>query len=132
MKFPYIERESRIFGRILKPMIDIEILSKKYGVWYGLNEVLVDTGADITLIPKSVGEILVDDIVEGKKAAIKGITPFELIVYIHTLKLRVANKEFETRVAIAESDDVPAVLGRFEALDIFEAAFIKGKEVVLE
>ena len=132
MKFPYIERESRIFGHILKPMIDIEIFSKTYGVWYGLNEVLVDTGADITLIPKSVGEILVSEIKNKKRAAIKGITPFELIVYIHMLKMRVANKEFQTKVAIAESDDVPAVLGRFGALDIFDAAFIKGKKVVLE
>ena len=132
MKFPYIERESRIFGSILKPIIDIEILSEKYGLWCGIESVLVDTGADITLIPSSIGKGLVDDLYSGTKAAIKGITPFELIVYIHNLKVRVANKEFETKVAIADSDDVPAVLGRFEALDIFNARFVKGAEVVLE
>jgi len=30
--------------------------------------------------------------------------------------------EFEAKVAIAVSDDVPAVLGRFEALDLFRLA----------
>ncbi len=131
MKFPYTKGESRIFGSILKPFISIEIFSKD-GLWYGLDEVLVDTGADITLIPRYVGEVLVDDIGLGRKASIKGITPFELTVYIHTLKIRVANKEFETKVAIAESDEVPAVLGRFEALDFFRAEFIEGKDFILE
>ena len=131
MKFSYTEKESRIVGSILKPLINIEIFSKD-GLWYGLDEVLVDTGADITLIPKDIGEALVGDIAKGRKASIKGITPFELTVYIHSLKVRVANKEFETKVAIAVSDGVPAVLGRFEALDIFKAGFIKGKELILK
>ncbi len=48
------------------------------------------------------------------------------------MKIRVANKEFETKIAIADSDEVPAVLGRFEALDFFNAEFVKGKELVLE
>lgn len=132
MKFPYTEKESRILGKIPIPLIYIEILSEKHGVWCGIDEVLVDTGADITLIPRSIGEVLVNDITLGKQASIKGITPFELIVYVHELKLRVINKEFQAKVAVADSDDVPVVLGRFQALDLFDAEFIKGKRLVLE
>ncbi len=131
MKFKYKAKESRIVGRILKPIIDIEILSDG-GFWYGIDEILVDTGADITLIPRYVGEEIVNEIKSGEKATIKGITPFELDVYIHKLKLRVADKEFETKVAIAESNEVPVVLGRFESLDLFKAEFINGKELILE
>jgi|SRR3989344_211388 len=131
MQFSYIEKESQLFGKILAPLVYIEVLSR-HGLWCGINKVLVDTGADITLLPKDIGEILVDDIASGKSTSIKGITSQELKIFVHTLKIRVAGKEFETKVAIAESDDVPAVLGRFGALDIFDAAFIKGKEVVLE
>lgn len=125
MQFSYIERESRVVGRILKPLIDIEFLSRE-GLWYGVDEVLVDTGADITLLPKHIGEVLVGDISTGRKASIKGITPFEVVVYIHPLTIRVAGKEFETNVAIADADEAPAVLGRFNALDHFEAMFSKG------
>lgn len=132
MKFPYIEKESSILGKILKPLAYIEIFSKKHGLWCGIDEVLVDTGADITLIPRRVGNALVDDVPSGKRATIKGITPSEVIVHVHSLQVRVANKEFQTKVAIADSDEVPAVLGRFEALDAFRAEFIKGKEFVLE
>lgn len=131
MRFRYTEKESRVVGRILKPLIEIEIFSED-GLWYGVDEVLVDTGADITLLPRSVGEELVHDIRSGEKASIKGITLAELTVYIHTLNIKVARREFETKIAIADSNEVPVVLGRFEALDIFNAEFVKGKEFVLE
>ncbi len=131
MRFQYTEKESRLFGKILAPFIYIEAFSK-HGLWCGIDKVLVDTGADITLLPRDVGEILVDDITTGEQALIKGLGPNELKVFVHTLKLRVAGKEFETKVAIADSDEVPAVLGRFEALDLFRAGFIKGEHLALE
>lgn len=112
-------------------IVFIEALSK-HGLWCGIDKVLVDTGADITLLPRDIGEILVDDIATGEIASVKGLGPNELKVFIHSIKLRVADKEFETKVAIADSDEAPAVLGRFEALDFFDAKFVKGKELVLE
>lgn len=131
MKFGYLEKESRVVGSILKPLIEIEIFSKNE-LWYGLDEVLVDSGADITLIPKYIGEEIVNEIKSGEKAFLRGISPVELIVYIHKLKIKVAGKEFEAKVAIADSDEVPSVLGRFGALDLFDATFSRGKELVLE
>lgn len=132
MKFPYIEKESRIFGSILKPLIYIEIFSEKHGLWCGVDDVLVDTGADITLVSKKIGEGLVDDIFAGDKVSIKGVTPYELDVYIHDLKLKVVGKEFITKVAIANSEEVPILLGRFGALDLFRVEFVKGEEFILE
>lgn len=93
---------------------------------------MVDTGADITLISRDIGEELVEDIFAGAKASMKSATPHELDVYIHDLKLKVIGREFTTKVAIANSEEVPTLLGRFGALDIFDARFIKGKEFVLE
>ena len=132
MKFPYTEKESRVFGHILKPLIYIEIFSEKHGLWCGIDNVVVDTGADITLISRNIGEEVVGDIFAGTKATIKGVTPYELDVYIHDLRLKVIGKEFKTKVAIANSEEVPLLLGRFKALDLFKAEFVKGKEFVLE
>ncbi len=132
MRFSYTERDSRVFGHILKPVLYIEIFSEKHGLWCGIDEAVVDTGADVTLISRIIGKDLVDDIFSGVKASIKGVTPHEIDVYIHNLKLKVIGKEFETKVAIADSDEVPILLGRFGALDLFDANFIKGKEFVLE
>ncbi len=132
MKFHYTEKESKILGHILKPLIYIEIFSEKHGLWCGINNAMVDTGADITLISRDIGEELVNDIFTGTKASMKGITHHEVDVYIHDLKLKVIGKEFTTKVAIANSEEVPILLGRFGALDLFDARFVKGKEFVLD
>lgn len=132
MKFEYIETDSRIFGKIYKPLVYIEIFSEKHDIWCGIDKVLVDTGADISIIPKNMGELIVNTIESGRKAIIKGVTAGELSIHIHKLRIKVAGKEFESPVAIADTDDVPSVLGRFEALDIFNAEFTKGKELSIE
>lgn len=46
--------------------------------------------------------------------------------------MKVTNREFDAKIAIAISDEVPTVLGRFEALDLFKAEFLNGKEFVIE
>ena len=132
MKFQYTEKESSIFGKLLKPLIYFEVLSQKYDLWYGIDEALVDTGADITLVPEHIGKVLVDDIKNGKKVKIKGISKGRLTVYIHDLKLKISGVELVAPVAIANTNDVPSVVGRKEMLDAFKVEFFKGKELSIE
>ena len=130
MKFPYIEKESKILGKILRPLIRIEIFSQERMDWETIDEVLVDTGADLCVIPRFLGEIIIGDITLGEYVEIKGVVPTSvLIAFVHKLKIRVAGKEFDTKVAIADSNDVPPILGRFLALDLFRLEFEKGKEI---
>src|SRR3990167_7858507 len=58
-------------------------------LWLYFDDVVADTGADITLISKKLGEGVVNDIFAGAKASIKSVTPYELDVYVHNLRLRV-------------------------------------------
>lgn len=98
-----------------------------------LDKVLADTGADISILPRYLGEMFVEDITTGKQVKIKGVVPFsELICYIHNLKARMGSMEFELPVAIADSDSVPVVLGRIKGLDNFVSTFTKGEELELE
>ncbi|MBL7170362.1 MAG: hypothetical protein ISS48_05080 [Candidatus Aenigmarchaeota archaeon] len=65
----------------------------KNGEWVSVDEALADTGADITLLPRFIGEMVVEDITNGKYIEIKGVVPSAvLIAFIHVLKLRVAGK----------------------------------------
>lgn len=43
--------------------------------------------------------------------------------------MRVDGEEFDAPVLIAESDDVPPILGRVDAIDQFLAEFDKGEEL---
>jgi len=46
----YQDRESRIFGSVKRPLIDIEIFSEIDKKWYLVEDILADSGADISEI----------------------------------------------------------------------------------
>ena len=133
-KYPYLEKKSKIFGRIKRPLVPIQVLkqiSKKSRDWLDVDGVLADTGADITLFPRFVGEMVVGDITAGKYIEIKGVVPSAVLVaFTHKMKLRVAGREIETMAGIADSNDIPPILGRFDALDLFNVEYRKGRETV--
>ncbi|MBI2075993.1 MAG: retroviral-like aspartic protease [Candidatus Aenigmarchaeota archaeon] len=128
-EFDYKEQDSAIFGKVKRPLIEMDVFSESEKVWLPLYKVLADTGADISILPRYIGKLIVADILEGRRINIRGIVPHSRIVcYIHALKLRVGSKEFKLPVAIAESDNVPIVLGRVSGLDIFNCSF-NGKRI---
>lgn len=53
--FPYREEQSKIFGRIYRPVARVKF---KFGGERIPEWMYVDSGADITLIPRSVGDLL--------------------------------------------------------------------------
>jgi len=131
VKYPYLEKRSKILGRVKRPLVPIEIEGK--GRWIPVDEVLVDTGADISLLPRSIGELAVGDIAKGKYVEIKGVVPSAVLVaFVHNMRLRVAGRVFETKVGIADSNDIPPILGRFKSLDLFGVEFRKGREMTFE
>jgi predicted aspartyl protease len=132
IEFPYVEEESDVLDTVKRPRIKMNALSELISDWITIDEVLADTGADFCVLPRYIGETLVKDITTGKYAEIKGVVPGTILVaYVHQIKVRIGNFEFETPVAIADSNDVPSILGRVEALDRFDANFLKGKTVKL-
>jgi predicted aspartyl protease len=131
-EFDYKQEESDVFGSIKRPRIEIQIFSKKKDRWIWVDEVLADTGADFCVLPRYLGNFFVEDITTGKYVEIKGVVPgTRLIAYIHRLKIKIADRELETYVAIADSDDVPSIFGRVKGLDEFDANFLKGEKVKL-
>ena len=126
--FNYKKQKSGLFGNVLRPIIELEAYSQVIDDWLVLENILADTGADISMLPRSIGEALVADITQARKAQIKGVVPRARVnVYIHTLKFRLNSKHFNLPVAIADSDSVPPILGRIKGLDLFNANFKKGK-----
>lgn len=131
--FKYKQKASGILGKINRPLIDIEAYSEVERDWIFIPEVLADTGADISILPRKIGEILIKDITSGKYLEIRGIAPSSyVVVFLHNLKIKIGNEKIYTRVAIADSDDVPPILGRVKGLDLFFTSFIKGRIISLE
>ena len=89
IKIPYSPGKSNIFGTILRPLVPIKIYSKTKNTWIPVYDTLADTGADITLLPRYLGEMVVNDITSGMYVEIKGIVPkccFDWIYSQHKIR----------------------------------------------
>lgn len=132
IEFPYAKEESGIFGSVMRPRIIMDLFSIPRAEWLPIDDVLADTGADLSVLPRFIGELLVEDTTDGTYSEIKGVIPgTTLVAYVHQIKARVGNAEFEAPVAIADSNDVPAIFGRVDGLDRFDANFLNGETVKL-
>ena len=120
----YVEESNPLFGKIKRPLITIEIFSKTKNLWITVKNVLADTAADVSILPRYLGELIVGNTAAGKYVEIRGIVPFsKLVCYIHNLRFKIDDKEFELPVAISDSDDTPPILGRKDGLDLFFSTF---------
>ena len=133
LSFPYVEGASVIFGTVLRPLVSLEAYSELLNRWVPLEDLLADTGADISVLPRPLGELLVDDVTTGRYSPLSGVNPAAVLpAFIHVVRIRLGDAEFEMPVAIADSSLVPPVLGRKDALDRFVVRFIVGEETIIE
>lgn len=133
LRIPYSPQKSNVFGIVSRPLVTIKIYSKIKDVWIPIYDILADTGADITLLPRYIGEMLVDDITTGKYVEVKGIVPTSVLIgFIHELRLEVFHKQLEAEVVIADSDDARPILGRLKGLDLFDITFDNGNYIVVQ
>ncbi|MBI2449814.1 hypothetical protein HYV49_05985 [Candidatus Pacearchaeota archaeon] len=128
IEFDFKEENSRIFGPILRPVARIILIN---GNIEFPEYVYVDSGADITLISKSVGDTLgfkiesTDNITE-----IKGIGERGVPIIIKKLKIKLGEKLFDARIAWALIEEVPLLLGREDVFNLFEINFKKNSKIV--
>lgn len=106
----------------------LQIFSRVFKEWITVEDVLADTGADISIIPKTLGIILVGDIIKRRRYKIHGMVS-STFMYVHRLKIRLDGKELLVTVAIANSDNVPPTLGRKHGLDKFKVIFDRGQKL---
>jgi len=129
---PYSREESNVFVNILRPRLTISLYSEVFSEWLTIEDVLADTGADISLLPKNLGILLVGNIRQGKKYRMIGLISDSVrYFYMHKLKARIGKKRFTGVFAIAAADDIPPTLGRFSALDKMNIEYSKGRQLVI-
>ena len=128
---PYAKEESNIFENVLRPRLSIKIYSEFLSDWITIDDVLADTGADLSILPKSLGVLIVGDIREGKKYRVTGLAGYSKYIYLHHLTIRIGRKKIKAAFAIAVTDDIPPTLGRIDALDKMDIEYQKGRRMVI-
>lgn len=119
--FAWREELSESFGRVKRPVAEASIKDKN-GKWRALT-MYIDSGADSCVISRSIGELFGHNIEKGTRIRMKGFGEEEIIAFIHTMQIKIGPHEFEAKVAVAENDKVPNVIGRKDIFSIFEIQF---------
>lgn len=119
--FKFTKENSSSLGIVYRPIIKVGLRDEN-GEPFELS-VLVDSGADISIFSRRIGDIMGIDVEKGEEKIFRGIVG-ELIAYVHKIPISINDREVDTRVAFALSE-VPNLLGRLDIFKNFEISFRK-------
>ncbi len=117
--FAWRRRVTRHFGEQWVPFAELSLKSTR-GRWYSIS-MQVDSGAVISVVPRSVAELLGLRLVNDQPIELASVGAKARGYFVHLVEARIGNMpEFEMRIAVAEGEDVPNLLGRLDVLDRFQ------------
>lgn len=115
---PFSFKGKSYLGEIYRPYVQIQIKSARIKEWIPI-EMIVDTGADYTLLPKRYSYFLginpEKDCLRHKTSGVGG----DEVIYLskNMVKLKIGNFENVIPVGFLDRDNIPALLGRLDALE---------------
>jgi predicted aspartyl protease len=116
---------SEIFGTIKRPVVETFIKDRS-GSWKAIT-LYIDSGADVTILSRSFGELLGFNIEKGRPARFKGFGKGHVETFLHNADIKIDDISVKTKIAISKYDDVPNVLGRYGIFDRMIISFLNGK-----
>lgn len=125
IKFVFRAIPSEIFGTIWRPYADVLMRKKDQTSWRKATMV-IDTGADYTILPRSYAAYLGIDL--GKDCIVHnthGIGGAETVYFHKDLLVKLGNFQRKIPVGFLERDDIPPLLGRHEFFETFRSVFEK-------
>lgn len=118
--FDWKLEKSRVFGYIKRPVAEIALKANED--WQPI-VVYVDSGADVTVLKRSYGELIGIAVEKGKYAEFKGVSGNKIKTYIHVVEMKIGDVEIEVKVAFAIDDTPPNLLGRIDVFNVFDLYF---------
>ena len=123
--FPYAREKSQLSGPILRPVARVILNDRIPNMMY------VDSGADITLLPKTVGELVgLKRETDEESTSIRGIGKSHIEVLVRRVTMTIGSSRFSARVAWSLVEDVPMLLGRLDVFPRFNILFRERKGIV--
>ena len=119
LEFPFVYAEVESLGTIFYPFVQAS-LKTIYG-WQEF-DFLVDTGADVTTLPKNTLSILGIKSQSLKKQKTQGVGGMFIETFETYIPIRIGDEEFSIHTSITDTEEesLPFLLGR---KDIFEKRF---------
>lgn len=124
-------KEESLGGRqhaVYRPVADVYLKIVSHA-WIEFHP-YIDSGADLTMIPLSLGKLIGLHLDEQKVEQIGGIRGHVPIINTQC-HMRIGIEEFVAQVAWALIEDVPPLLGRTDVFDRFTVSFQQSKGVIV-
>lgn len=116
------ERPSRHFGNVWVPLAQVELQGA--GETYQSLAIPIDSGAVVSLLRRSVAELLGLELESERRIDVGGVGGGKTIAYVHTITTKFADAIIHpVRYAIAETEKVPNLLGRLDVFDHLQIDF---------
>ncbi len=132
VSFDYEDKGLCRWGRIYRPIA--KVIFRHVNGQTASVAMVVDTGADYTILPKNIAERLkINFSKDCEKSVTTGVGGDRKIYFLKTkLETDVGGIKNDVPVAFFDSDEVPPLLGRLGFLELFETSFVKNKKVVFK
>lgn len=125
VSFPFERQRSAVFNVVYRPVAPVSLWSTRSRSWLRVM-MLVDTGADYTLLPHLYATLLgVDLDTQCRRVVTAGIGGSERVYLLQGLGMRLGPWSRRIPVGFLDHDDVPPLLGRARCLDTFELRFAR-------
>ena len=126
VRFEFRQEKSKHFGTILRPVATVKLFGE-----FPVKEIFyVDSGADLTIIPRSVGELLELDLKERDIIDLYGVGEGALSVAIKKIEMEIGDTRITARIGWALTERVPLLLGRLDIFDKFQITFDARKRFI--
>jgi len=125
--FRYKSEKGARQQEVLRPVADVWF--KKENDWIECHS-YIDSGADVTLIPLSFGELLGFKIGKEEIEEIGGIRGAVPVIY-KNWEIKIGEKVLSILLAWALIEEVPPLLGRADVFDSFEVAFLQKERKII-
>lgn len=119
IEFPFPSKKTSL-GTLFNPIIPVEILTQKGFVTF---QFLLDSGADFTLLPKHVADLVGIDLQKSPSARTFGVEGKGIRVFIGRITIKIGPHTFPIRCFFSERDDAPFLLGRMDLFSKFKIEF---------
>lgn len=131
VKFDFKKEVSPLLGIIFRPVARINFWSKRFNRWEPI-WMLVDSGADYTLLPRYLAGVMGIELEKLKQFTTYGVGGSEKVYFLPKLKAKLGDWEKEIPVGFLDSNEVPPLMGRHRFLETFDTLFSKNRFVRFE
>ena len=120
IELPFEKRQTKTLGQILKPIIPVTVIGSKRGTNIFM---LLDSGADLSLIPFSIGKTIGLELDMENRSEVQGIGEGSLPYILSQARIRIGDVEAPVRIGWALINEVPMILGRLDVFQQFSVEF---------